>query len=557
MPRPKFSDRYQPIVEWAEKNIYLDPNSPIPGRIKLFPWQKPILEAYTDHKVRQVSLMLSSQIGKSVLFAVIMFYHVDNSPVNMLLVEPTEKLYRRFRQEKIEPILEASPRINRKMHRTTHGTIPMDEIPYDGGIIFAAYSGSPSSLRQLSAALTLADEVDVYKGNLDTANPISIIWQRGRAFGERRKMVVASTPTSAGSSLIEQEFNDGSQGYYLLPCPHCELEHQLEWDNILNSRLYCPGCGAEIEEEQRISMLVKGGRWHEEKPNVSHKSYHINQLYTVEDSLANIVDEYDDKNPRGFWTQVLGKPFRSADDSTITPDGIKSLYSKEWDLGDGVLNENDANAITAAVDIQKNRLELGVVWWKDWTPRVDKLIRIPVIETQEDIAWTKLNQELMAVNPDMVFIDRHYPSPDEVKAWADKHCSYWISMKRMWLIVGSENTFGEPFIKKYPTPKEQYYASLSVDTAKEWIHSIVKNKILSINSEGVPSDFAEQLSAEELRYTVTATGRETQRWVKTHRENEALDLMVYNACARRALGEDYSRQSTLTWEDLTELMTPE
>ena len=554
MPRPLFSSRFQPISPWAEANIYLDDNSPMPGRLKLFPWQRDILNAYHDPNVRQITLMMSSQIGKSVVMLCILGYHIGTAPKNIFLVQPTQKILNRFRKEKFIPMVNASPTLNNSIQRTQVGTIPVDEMPFAGGTVFIGYSGSPASLKSLSVSLVLADEVDSYQGNADTANPLSIIWQRLNKFGKRGKMVVTSTPVESGTSLVEQEFNEGSQEYYMVPCPHCELAHCLEWDNVSEGKLYCPGCGAHITEEQRMDMITSKGFWKSEKENATHKSYHINQFYSTTNTIADTAAEYRENNARGFFSQVLGQPYRSLVNDGVSAESIESLYSDAWDIGDGKMGLGDATAVTASVDIQLNRLELQVCLWKDMVPRVTQQIRIPVINEFYDLAFQRLHTEFTKWNPDRIFIDRHYPTPDDVDHYARQNLWYWIVSGKLWLIVGTENSFNSPLIRRYPTAKNPYNASLAVDTGKEWVHTLIRTKSISINPYGVPDDFSQQLSSEELRWTTTSTGREKRAWVKTRRLNEALDCLVYNACARESLGLDYARQKTLSWDSAIRLV---
>ena len=554
MPRPKYSDRYTPIVPWVESNVYLSDLTPHPGKLKLFPWQKGILEEYQLPTTNRMSMMMSSQIGKSLLMLATLFYHIGTAPQNILLVQPGEELLKRFFDEKLEPALEAAPHLNARVDRTRVGTVPARHIPYVGGNIYTAISGSSASMKSISTGLVFADEVDEYKANRDTANPLSLLWQRTAAFGARAKMYDASTPRESGTSLIEQSFNSGSQGYWMVPCPHCSWCHYLDWDNVRNLRLYCPSCGAEISEADRLE-IVMAGRWEHNYPDrLSHRSFHINQLYSMYKSLAKTASEYDDKNPRGFWTQVLGLPYRSLVQNAVTENEVKSLYSDTWIMPEGTLTIKDADAVTSSVDVQGNRLEVQHVLWSGRYPRVDSHVRIPMNPEYPDEAWKQVNVELSKYNPDRVFVDRHYPSPDEVKYYAEKYLSYWLMTGKMWLIVGMDSQFHSSFIRKAPTPKNPYYASLAVDTAKVWIVSLVSNKAMSINGSKVPEDFHEQLSAEELRYTVTQSGTEKQKWVPIRERNEAFDLMVYNACAHESLGNDFTRKAAMTWDELAALV---
>ena len=554
MPRPLFSERFQPIVPWVEDNVYLEPTSAIPGRIQLHGWQVPILEAYENPKVKRIVLMCSSQIGKSVVMNCICGYHIGVSPKNIMLVQPGIKVLNRFRKEKFEPMLRYSPMLNSRVHKTKVGTIPQDIIPYDGGQIFTAYAGSPASLRSLSVPVVIVDECDTYEGNQDTANPLSIIWQRTQGFGEAAKMVVASTPVGSGSSIIEQEWNSSSQGYWYLPCPHCALAQPLLWENVRELKLYCRGCAAEISERQRMSMLMtEHGYYYEEQPNEEIKGFHVNQLYSTTKTLASTAAEYNENNPRGFWTQVLGLPYRSLVDDFLTHNQVEDIYTEKWDIGEGEIGYKDADAITGSVDIHKNRLEVMIEMWVKRVSRTELLVRIPLKEDNPAPAYRALDRILREWQPDMTFVDRHYPSPDDVNYYAQKHLMHWISSGRMWLIVGTEHSFNKPLISKWPTGQDPYYGSVSSDTGKEWVHNMVRYKSTSVNRRQVPKDFAEQMCSEELRWTSTQGGTERKKWVKTHRLNEALDLKVYSTCAREALGIDFSRQQRLTWKDLQEL----
>ena len=562
MPRSKFSDRFQPMIPWIENNVYLGPNSAIPGRIHLEPWQRGIIAAYEDTKVHKLSLMMSSQVGKSVLMLCIMSYHMGVSPLNMMLVQPGIKTLERFVKEKIRPMLDASPLLSEKVQRTQMQTIRPESIPYDGGEIFMAYSGSPSSLRSLSAPKVFCDEVDVYKGNEDTENPLSIVWQRTIRYGSRAKMVNASTPISSGTSLIEMDFNEGSQSYWFVPCPHnCTTEekdefyHYISWDNIHNFTLYCPNCGSEITEPQRLD-IIDSGYWHEENPNEEHKSFHYNQLSSPHTPLIETCKQYSPANPRGFWTQVLGLPYRSLVDDAISTDAVSDLKTDTWDLGDGEKTIKDAEKITCSVDVQGNRLEVQTMYWIERVPRIHHHFRIPMSEANPKPSWDTLNKYLFDVQPDIILVDRHFPDPDTVDVWASESCSYWINTGKMFLIVGTDNSFNSPLIKKRPTPKEPYYLSLSVDTGKQWVHSMARNKGMSINKkEGmVPDDFCEQLASEELRWAVTQSGREYKKWVPIRQRNEALDCAVYNVCGAEYLGIDYNRQEAMSMDEVLNLL---
>ena len=246
-----------PIVEWAESTIVLPRNTPKPGPLVLEPWQVGIMKAYQDPMVNELDLMVSSQRGKSTLMLAMMGYDIDCDPGYCLLVNPGITTLKRFLKEKFLPFVESTPDINNKIRRTIHKNILPDVIEFDGGAIYTAYSGSAASLRSITTKKTFADEVDVYRGNQDTANPLSIIWQRTAAFGDQGKMVVTSTPVESGVSLIEAAFNEGTMSYWYVPCPSCNLYQPIEYEYCRNGVFFCRGCGYGVEEEERLETTPK------------------------------------------------------------------------------------------------------------------------------------------------------------------------------------------------------------------------------------------------------------------------------------------------------------
>ena len=424
------SDRFEPIVEWSEREVILPPNTPQPGRLHLTKAQKGILKAYQDDEINQLTMMASSQIGKSLVMLLILGYHVGCRPMSILLVQPRIRVLGRFVAEKLQPLIDSTPVINDSIQRTRVGTLRPEMIPYRGGTIFTAYSGSPATLRSVSAQLVLGDEVDLYAGTVDASNPIEMLRQRGEAFGKSAKLVLASTPVDLEESLIYNEYKKGSASIFQVPCPKCSLWHEIEWSNVRDGALYCPGCTVEITEKQRMEIL-NIGEWvsTNEEAAAGHASFHISQLYSPFKTLAETASRYDPTNTRGFTTQVLGLPFSPAVFEPITMDDMAALFVSER-----VEKLEELSAITAGVDVQGNRLEVQIVEWIGMTPhvRAHKIIQIAPVE---DVAWIDLSQLLEEHNPDMVFIDRGYRTT-EVRQFVASYLRDFLLTDRLRLIRG-------------------------------------------------------------------------------------------------------------------------
>ena len=74
---------------------------------------------------------------------------------------------------------------------------------------------------------------------------------------------------------------------------------------------------------------------------------------------------------------------------------------------------------------------------------------------------------------------------------------------------------------------------------------------MTVSSDGVPNDWADQFTAEELRIVVRG-GREEYKWVNIRPRNEALDCFVYALCARAQLGIAFNRGGRITIDQLLE-----
>ena len=365
---------------------------------------------------------MSSQIGKSLLMLLIVGYHVAAAPRSMFLAQATKDTLQRFVKEKLEPLVLSSPAVGDRMHLTSHGRLPAGQIPFDGGVLFTAWAGSAASLRSASSALVLGDEVDVWQGSVDADSPIDMLRQRASAFGAQAKMVVASTPTDVDDSVIWAEYETGSGCRWMVPCPHCHHEHTLEWDNVVDNRLQCPACAGEITERQRLAA-VDAGRWVPDRPDqLAHRSYHANQLMSAFRPFEATVADAEAMLPRAFRTQVLGLPYKSTLRAVREPSDLTRLHRLEPPAL--------PSAITAAVDVQANRLELQVVHWDGLNPHVHSHQRLVRMADGDGPLWRRLDAELRRQRPDLVYIDRGY-RPDDVRRWCHDHLDAWLAHDRL------------------------------------------------------------------------------------------------------------------------------
>ena len=120
-PLPAISRIDTPIVGWSESVMRMPPTSGRPGRLVWEPWQKGILEAYQAPEVRQVTIMAGSQLGKSLVMLAVASWQMSNDPCSMMMIHPTQETADRFMAEKIVPLLQSSPELDRIVARNERG----------------------------------------------------------------------------------------------------------------------------------------------------------------------------------------------------------------------------------------------------------------------------------------------------------------------------------------------------------------------------------------------------------------------------------------------------
>ena len=542
MPLPLLAQRYEPIVPWAESNIVLPQDTAYPGPLRLHSYQREILEAFQDPSVLSIAMMLSSQIGKSTIGLIMLAYTILRHPRPIMLVQPTANDIKKFLHDKFEKLVDSTPELREAVasKRGSDGVYNQINIDYRGGHITLAHSGSASSLRSSTDALVIADEVDLYPTSVDSSDPLDPLRQRAVTFGRDAKLVIISTPTTQGESVIEREFEQGDRRRFWVPCGKCSHEQTLEWESVELTTVAgrrkplaeykCSGCGEGWTDEER-RVYVDRGEWRSEGEASERRSYHLSQLYSPMVTIQQTADSYSPDSPRGFWTGVLALPYSSVVSAAREPEELEGLLVEDSPISRPV-------AVTMGVDVQRDRLEcLTADWDEDNAMHVRSHVVLP-IGMDEYQVFKALLAHVIKTGADRVLVDRSY-RPDFVDRGLYEHMRRYVVQGRVSTCRGlSRSSFGETIC---PDRQTRGYYHVATDEAKSWLSDSIDAGSLTVSSRDVPSTFLEHLCAERLERVVTSTGKEQLRWVKVRRRNEGLDCSVYALAARMSLGLDYRR----------------
>lgn len=298
------------VSEWADEHRILHPlTSAEPGRWRTdrTPYLKGILDAFSDPALERITIMASTQVGKTEAILNMIAYAIDQDPGATLFVMPREEDVISIGQRRIRPMIEASPQLTR--HTTENKSDnKLKEMRFSRSMLYLAGSNSPADLASRPVRYVLGDEIDkwpAFSGR--EASPVDLMIERTRTFWNR-KIVLTSTPTTR-NGYIFREYERSDQREYKVPCPHCGEKQTLEfaqvkWPEdqrdpalIRQGRLAwyeCIECEGKITDLQKPEMLA-GGEWVAKAGSEStstHAGFRIHALYSPWLSFGEVAAKF-------------------------------------------------------------------------------------------------------------------------------------------------------------------------------------------------------------------------------------------------------------------------
>ena len=377
--------RRMTMSEWAETEYVHDS-----GKLKLIPFQKGFLDAFTDPSVERITWQKSARVGATMSMTIACCYYPAQDPCRVGYLLATDDDAKGISTDEISPALERTPSCSK--HFLRGGTALRNTLThkvYPGGSLKLLAAKSPRNLRRHNMDVVLLDEVDSYQITSE-GNPIDLFIRRTQN-SARRKIVLASTPTHAETSEICRSFATSDQRYYFVPCPHCGAHQTLSWDKVTVNgvpvtklrlvdyeeiqepvaAIQCKECSETIDETAKKWMLAEG-EWRATKPFTNHAGFFINTLYSPfpNASWQKLVVEYlvAKKSPdtlQTFVNTVLGEAW-----SDNLDDLDPHLIAKRRGAYGLHMVPKDILLITVGVDVQKDRAELTYVGWGEGPTRI-------------------------------------------------------------------------------------------------------------------------------------------------------------------------------------------
>lgn len=340
--------------EWAARHLVLADGARA-GEImdmSLTPYLREPLDFFSDEcPDNRCAIRKSKQTGFTTMAIAAIGYSIDVEPCHIFLIEPTLQSLREFIAEKLQPTIEGTEPLRRKVAkqvaRSGDGSTTLIKR-------FGAYSllmgtaTSTANLRGKTRKKVIRDEASEYPEDLDgQGSPHDMIAGAYESFlseGSWKNLAI-STPVVKGACQIDREFEAGDQRYWHVPCPGCGGEFVFRFDlkhfrfnpsYPYRAHYVTPCCDTVIEHEQKLE-LVRRGRWIATAPGPGRpRSYHFDSLSSPFVPWDEIAERYlrAGDNPaalKAFYNLTLGLPYEPRGDA---PDHV-ALMERREDYAEG------------------------------------------------------------------------------------------------------------------------------------------------------------------------------------------------------------------------------
>ena len=532
-----------------------------------------------EHPAQIIVLESASQMLKTQVFLNWSCAIVDKAPSNMILMEPDDNLARRVAirwQKTVNAIPCLKSKVAKQKSRDNKNTGTVKE--FKGGTLWFVSGRSTASLAEASARYIIVDEVDrVLKEQKGEGNTLKIIFKRSATYGRKAKKYLISSPTEEDNSEINDYYKKGNQHKYNVHCPHCgglqKIEwEQIQWDeNLTRAWMVCSKNGCMIEENHKTKMLM-GGKWiSESKGNGEIWSYNIGFQYAPLgwDSWLVLAKEYTEAEKKlqlgepddmqVFYNTRLARVWSSTV-SRIQPEAVQRK-AQAYPLG---IAPPKTSILTAAADMQGNRIELQIVGWgsgpsglEPWIVNTHIFYGDPTLPE----VWRELDAVLTlpvkhATGAELIISAVAIDSGDgdsttEVYEFvANRRRRYVHGHLQYVMAIRGASRPNKPIMATTPGKSEYTYKgkasknaaeiwSVGTDTAKDWLMNrlVLEGEPVIHTSTDLPLEFYQQL-VSEAKKTERIKGKKRTFWttIKKNLRNEQWDMLVYNLAMAHYLG---------------------
>lgn len=591
----------QRLADWAAQFFVMaGESSQQKGGWLAWVFQIGMMDFMSDDRIEDLYIVKSKRVGYTKMVTAFVAYCVAHLRRNLALWQPTDDDRDSYVKSEIDPVLDQieAVRTARKVGGKDTDTIKLKQ--FRNSVVHLLGGKAARAYRRITVAVAILDEWSKFDARIEKTGDAKGL-AKGRLEGAPYpKFIGGTTPLLKGIDQAETacELADGMVRFHI-DCPHCGLDHPLTWGGKDKAhgfkwepgkpetvRHVCPHCRQSITQADYLKQCTpadgqwtlgawvcsKTGKrygadrtWRDDKgmpckPPAS-LGLHVWSAYSPQRSWPSIVKEFLEamaasaKGDHGplqlFFNETLGETWELKGERS--DDHALQARAKAEGLPIGAVPKG-ALVLTAGVDVQRDRWEIGVWGWarglESWT--IDHAVIEGNPASEED--WQRVTAYLQRRYPQAwhggslglsaISIDSSDQTQD-VYNWVRKH-QHALPLLRA--VKGSSEEHKPVLMpassvevnwkgQKWPGGLKLW--SIGVDTAKDLLLGQ-----LAIEQPGpghvhmaadLQREWFEQLTSEQ-RVLAKVNGKDTYRWVKRRPRNEVLDCRNYALHAAMGLG---------------------
>lgn len=544
------------VSEWAEEYRMLDvKSSAMPGAWSndVTPYLVGIMDEFNNYETEKIVFCKPTQCGGTEALQNMIGWIVMQDPSPTMIVYPTDVLAKSVSENRLQPMLKATPEIARKFDENSQ----LLELQFDGMYLSLAGSNSPSSLASKPIKYLMMDEVDKYPGaSRKEADPIKLATERTKTF-HNKKIYITSTPTLKTGHIWTEKENADIEKHYFVPCPHCGEYIELKFQNIKFpddetmgyadraefAAYVCQKCGCIINDSDKPAML-RNGEWRVVRHTTKYArsvAFWINTLYSPFVRWSDIAKEFlltkdVPEEFQNFVNSWLAEPW----EDTKLKTNADLVLERQTDLQQFVV-PSWAKLLTAGVDVQESCLYWSIRAWGDFLTSQNiahgQALSFEEIDNVMNLEYLMEDGTPMVVN--LCLIDSG-DQTDEVYDFCTYHSDYVLPVK------GSSHEQLSSFkLSKINKEESSAYGMTLVMVDGGKYKDMIAGRMQRPNGrgswmvyQGCDREYAEQVTAEHKVNVKGTNGMPKQVWVlkHSHGDNHYLDTEVYALAAADILG---------------------
>ena len=328
------------IATHAELHRSLPPGTPRPGQLqfKHSPYLYEILyDMSVMSPIQRDVVMKGAQIGVTMAAESMICYYMGYVPADILFISATDALLERWVSRRLEAAINSygyrdliyAQYTDKKSSRRSGDTTFAKE--YNGCRLDMGTANSAPRQRATDKRILVRDEIDAAAKLLTTGEGswLAVSERRLAAWGNKKKILDLSTPTTYDASAIWPEYERGDQRQFYVQCPFCYTEQTIDFyrmhpvlrdGEVYDVYMDCenPKCKEKLKEHYKTAFYEKNYRWQPTKKSEDRflRTRQISSLYSPL-GMYSWVDAFKDYNKcqkandmAPFNNTVLGMPHR-------------------------------------------------------------------------------------------------------------------------------------------------------------------------------------------------------------------------------------------------------